>query len=88
MKSWTDLKLFELTDRIVWLAHNHPAFLIVLALALLFFMIRKPKLFLSLLLICLFLAGMLYVIMNMSGSGSQKKERLIQEENAQFDTGQ
>jgi len=88
MKSWVDLKLFELTDRIFWLAHNHPVFLIVLALALLFFMIRKPKLFFSLLLIGLFLAGLLYVIMNMSGSGSQKKERLIQEENAQFDTGQ
>jgi hypothetical protein len=46
----------------------------------LFFMYRKPKLFFSLLGLGLLLVGLLYFIMNMAGSGSEKRKALTHEE--------
>ena len=80
MKSWANLKLLELANGLVSFAHNHPVVIIVLALDLLLFLVRKPKLFFSLLFLGLLLAGLFYLIMNMSGSGSQQKKRLIHED--------
>ena len=85
MKSWADLNLQRLTDGIFSVAHNHPVILILLVLGLLFLIVRKPKLFFSLLFLGLLLAGLFYLIMSVSGSGSQQKKRLIDEEGKQFD---
>ena len=59
---------------------NNPIIAIVLMLGLLFFMYRKPKLFFGLLGLGILLAGLLYLIMTMGGSGSEKKKALTHEE--------
>ena len=69
---------------VVSFAQNHTVIAIVLALVLLFFMYRKPKLFFVLLFLGLFLAGVFYMITRMSGSGLEQKKRLIHEEEKQF----
>jgi hypothetical protein len=70
---------------IVSFAQNHTVIAIVLALGLLFFIYRKPKLFLALLFLGLFLWGLFYMITSIAGSGSQQKERLIQQEKKESD---
>ncbi len=67
-------------DSIVSFIQNNPVIVIVIALGLLFFIYRKPKLFFSLLGLGLVLAGLLYLIMNLAGSGSEKKKSLTHEE--------
>jgi len=72
-------------NSIISFAQNHTVLVIVLALGLLFFMYRKPKVFFGLLFLGLFVAGLFYLITSMSRSGSEKKERLLQEEEKQID---
>ena len=67
-------------DGIVSFAQKNTVVAIVVALVLLFLIYRKPKLFFTLLLLGLLLAGVLYMIMHMAGSGSEHKKKLIQEE--------
>ena len=67
-------------DGIVSFAQNHTVIVIVLALGLLFFIYRRPKLFFVLLFLGLFLAGVFYMITSMAGSASQQKKRLIHED--------
>jgi len=64
-------------DSIVSFAQNHMVIAIVLALFLLFFIYRRPKLFFGLLVFGLFLAGLFYMITNMARSGSAQKQKLI-----------
>ena len=77
----------ELMQGIVTFAQNHAVMAIVLALVLLFLMYRRPKLFFSILLFGLLLAGLLYMITNMAGLGSDQKRKLIHEEEKQVDNG-
>jgi hypothetical protein len=77
--------LSEFMDGIVSFAQNHIVIAIVLALGLLFFMYRKPKLFFGLLFLGLFLAGLYYMITTMAGSGSEQKKRIIPQEEKQSD---
>ena len=72
-------------DGIVSYAQNHTVIVIVVALGLLFFMYRRPKLFFALLFLGLFLAGVFYMIASMAGSGSEQKKRLIHEQERQSD---
>ncbi len=72
-------------DSIVSFYQNHTVIVIVLALGLLFFVYRKPKLFFLLLFLGLFLAGLLYMITSITGSGSEQKKRLIPKEEKQSD---
>ena len=67
-------------EGIVSFTQNNPIIVIVLVLGLLFFMYRKPKLFFSLLGLGLLLVGLLYLIMNIAGSGSEKRKALTHEE--------
>ncbi len=67
-------------DSIVSFIQSNPVIVIVIALGLLFFIYRKPKLFFSLLGLGLLLAGLLYLIMNLASSGSEKKKSLTHEE--------
>ena len=69
-----------LLDGIISFAQKNTVVAIVLALVLLFFMYRNPKMFFILLFLGLLVAGVLYMIMNMAGSGSEHKKKLIQEE--------
>jgi len=54
--------------------------IIVLALILLYFMYRKPKLFFGLLILGALLVGIFYLITNISGPAQEQKKKLIQEE--------
>ena len=72
-------------NSIVSFAHTNTVIALILALVLLFFMYRKPKLFFTLLFLGLFLVGMFYLITNMASSGSEQKKRLISDEEKQLD---
>jgi hypothetical protein len=72
-------------DSIVSFAQNHTVIVIVLALGLLFFMYRKPKLFFGILFLGLFLVGLYYMITSMAGSGSEQKKRMIPQEEKESD---
>jgi hypothetical protein len=71
---------------IVSFAQNHVVIVIVIAIGLLFFLYRKPKLFFGMLFIGLLVAGLFYLIMYVSGPGKEQKEKLIHEEEKQVDT--
>ena len=73
-------------NRIVSFVQNQTVIAIVLGLGLLFFMCRKPKLFLGLLSLTLLLAGLYYMIMNMAGSALEQKKRLTHEEKKQVES--
>jgi 4-hydroxybenzoate polyprenyltransferase len=68
---------------IVSFVQNHTVIVIVLALSLLFFIYRKPKLFFALLFLGLFLVGLFYMITSMAGSASEQKKRLMHEDEKQ-----
>jgi len=73
-------------NSIVSFAQNHTVIVIVIGLGLLFFIYRKPKLFLGLLFLTLFLAGVYYMIMSMAGSSLEQKKRLVHDEKKQFES--
>ncbi len=66
---------------------NHTVIAIALALGLLIFMCRKPKLFFGMLFLGLLLAGLFHLVMNIGGLGSEKKKDLIHEEEQQSERG-
>jgi hypothetical protein len=72
-------------ESIISFAQNNAVIAIILALGLLYFLYRKPKLFFILLFLGLFLAGLYYMVTSMGGSGSAQKKRLIQQEEKQSD---
>ncbi|MFB3884467.1 MAG: hypothetical protein ACE144_04515 [Thermodesulfobacteriota bacterium] len=71
-------------DNIASFNHYHTVIAIILGLGLLFFTHRKPKLFLGLFFLTLFLAGLCYMIMNLAGPASEQKKRLTHEEKKQI----
>jgi hypothetical protein len=73
-------------NSIVSFAQNHTVIVIVLALVLLYFIYRRPKIIIGILVLCLLLAGLLYLITSISGSGSKHEKKLIHEEEKQLDT--
>ena len=72
-------------DGIISFAQNNTIIAIVVALGLLYFLYRKPKLFFVLLLLGLFLYGLIYMVTSMGGSGSAQKKKLLQQEEKQPD---
>jgi hypothetical protein len=70
-------------DSIVTFAQTHTVIAIIIALGLLIFMYRKPKLFFGLLSLGLFLAVLLYMIVSIAGPSSEQKKRLIYKEDMQ-----
>ncbi len=69
-----------LIDSIISFAQNNTIIAIIIALGLLYFIYRKPKLFFSLLFLGLFLAGLFYMITSIAGPGAARKRKFIQEE--------
>jgi len=67
-------------DGVVSFAQNNPIIAIVLAAGVLFFIYRKPKLFFGLLGLGILLVGLFYLIVSISGQGSEKKKALTHEE--------
>jgi len=62
-------------------AQNQPVIIIIiLALVLLYFLYRKPKLFFGILILGALLVGIFYLISNISGPAKEQKRKLIQEE--------
>jgi multisubunit Na+/H+ antiporter MnhC subunit len=70
----------------VSLAQTHAIIVILIVLGLIIFLVRKPKLFFSLIGLGLLLAGLVYLILTISGSGSDQKKKMIHEEEKQLDT--
>ena len=68
------------------LAQTHTIIVILILLGLILFMVRKPKLFFSLIGLGLLLAGLVYLIITISDSGSEQKKKMIHEEEKQLDT--
>lgn len=59
---------------------------IVVTLGLIVFMVRKPKLFFGLIGFGLLLAGLIYLILNLSSSSSEQKKKMLREDDTQFET--
>ena len=68
------------------LTQTHTIIVILFLLGLILFMVRKPKLFFSLIGLGLLLAGLVYLILTISDSSSVQKKKMIHEEEKQFDT--
>jgi hypothetical protein len=65
------------TAQIGSLANSHPVIALVTVIILAFLIYRKPLFFLGIFCLVLILAGVFYVIMDASGSGVSRKERMI-----------
>ena len=72
-------------DSIISFAQNNTVIAIIVALGLIYFVYRKPKLFFVLLFLGLFLYGLYYMVTSMGGSGAAQKKRIIQQEEKQSD---
>ena len=72
-------------DSIISFAQDNTILAVVVALGLLYFLYRKPKLFFVLLFLGLFLYGLYYMVTSMAGSGAAQKKKMIQQEQKQSD---
>ncbi len=70
----------------VSMTQTHAIIVILIVLGLILFIVRRPKLFFSLIGLGLLLAGLVYLILSISGSGSEQKRKMIHEEEKQLDT--
>lgn len=68
----------DLAGSITDFAGSNPLIAIVVALVLAFIIYRKPKLFFAILVVCAVIIGVMYVLSNLSTSGTAKKDRLIE----------
>jgi hypothetical protein len=75
----------EWMDSVISFAQNNTIIAIVVALGLLFFLYRKPKLFFVLLFLGLFLVGLFYMIASLAGPGAAQKKKMIHQEEKQSD---
>ena len=75
-----------LMDTFLSYAEGNTLTLIGLAVCLLLLFYRKPKLFFGTLFLGLVLAGVFYLIMNLAGTGSERKRGLLSEEERQTDS--
>ena len=67
-------------------AQNHAILVaLIIVLGLILLMVRRPKLLFSLVGLGLLLAGLVYMIMSISGSGSEQKKKMIHEKEEQSD---
>ena len=77
------MDISEFWNTIVSFAQSNTMIAIAIALCLLYFIYRNPKLFFGLLIFALILAGLFSLITNMARSGSEQKQKLIPEEERQ-----
>jgi hypothetical protein len=75
-----------LVGGVVSFAQSNTIIAIIIALILLYLIYRRPKLFLGLLSLVVIVALLFYMIANLAGSGSERKKRLIEQEQTQSDS--
>jgi hypothetical protein len=68
-----------LMEAIVSFAQSNTIIAIIIALILLTFLFRRPKLFFGLLSLALILALLFHIIGNLAGSGSERKKSLMEQ---------
>ena len=66
-----------LTAQSVYYAKSYPVIALVTMIILAFLIYRKPLFFIGIFCLVLILVGVFYIIMDASGSGVARKERLI-----------
>lgn len=71
------MDISEIINSIISFAKDNPIVAVAAALLLVFLIYLRPKLFLSLLFLALFLGGIFYLIMSMASSGVSQKGKLI-----------
>ncbi len=72
-------ELFDnLSGSIIDLATSNPIIAIIVLIVLAFLAYRRPKLFLLILLLGAVLMGVIYIVSDLSTSGTSKKEGLIE----------
>lgn len=71
------MDISEIMNSIAVFAKDNPIVAVAAALLLVFLIYLRPKLFLSLLFLALFLGGIFYLIMSMASSGVSQKGKLI-----------
>jgi hypothetical protein len=69
---------FGIINSIITFFQNNLFIAIVAAVLLVFLLYRKPKLFFTIFFIALLLAGVFYLISNLSSTGVSQKEKLLQ----------
>lgn len=72
------MDLAEIANSIVAFSKDNPVVAVAAAVLLVFLIYLRPKLFLSLMFLAVFLVGIYYLIMSMAGSGVSQKGRLIE----------
>jgi ABC-type multidrug transport system permease subunit len=75
-----------LVGGVVSFAQSNTIIAIIIALILLYLIYRRPKLFLGLLSLVVIVALLFYMIANLASSGSERKKRLIEQEQTQSDS--
>lgn len=71
------MDISEIINSIISFAKDNPIVAVAAALLLVFLIYLRPKLFLSLLFLALFLGGIFYLIMSMASSVVSQKGKLI-----------
>lgn len=79
------MDLSGFVNSIISFAQNNTVVAIIIALGLLIFLYRKPKLFFVLLFLGLFLYGLYTAVMSMGGSGAAQKKKITQQQEKQSD---
>ena len=80
------MELLSILETFLSYAEGNTVTLLGLAACLLLLFYRKPKLFFGTLFLGLVLAGVFYLIMNLAGTGSERKRGLLSEEERQTDS--
>ena len=78
------MDLFETVNSAVSFLKGNPVIAVIVALFLVIFIYRRPKLFFGVLFLALILAAAIYLIMGMASSGSLQKGKLIHKEEKQI----
>ncbi len=72
------LNLEEFLENIISFGRNHPLTALIVAVAFLLLILRRPKFILSLFLLALILSIIIYSIMDTASSAKKVKQKLIQ----------
>ncbi len=72
------MDFFEIAKNIVTFFQTNIFVAVVVSILLLYLLIRKTKFFLTVFFIVMFLAGLLYLISNLSTTGAAHKKSMIQ----------
>ncbi|MEW6002236.1 MAG: hypothetical protein AB1638_06260 [Nitrospirota bacterium] len=78
------MDFWEVINSILSLFRENLLITVVIAILLIFLLYRRPKLFFSILIITLIMAGVFYLISNLSSTAVSQKQKLLQKQDQQF----